>query len=203
VYGRELIICGCDQFTKNFYMNNYGMTEADFPEIHNESKPPPATRMIPPEYNGFGTEEDSLGSFLYLTPKVPKIDFKKQMENDGLNLRFLGKMVNPSAEDKNRRFIIKYFMSNDTISIFEKFERNSGFIGGKFRERDRIKNPETGEFYTSKDLVVGDTIKLNCFEFEIIDVDEFTKKFMENNPEHFTTLKQKRATLNDNPDVAF
>lgn len=187
VYGRDLLVCGCDVFTKQFYMDNYGMAEADFPEIQNDSVPVEPTRLEPPEHNGFGTEEDSLGSFLYLTPKVPRIDFKKQMENDGLNLRFLAKLVDPSPEDKNRLFILKYFMSNDTISIFEKFERNSGFIGGKFLERGRIKNPTNGEFYTTKDLVVGKTIKLNCFEFAIVEADEFTNKFIENNPDYFTT----------------
>lgn len=204
VYGRELIVCGCDLFTKQFYMDNYGMTEADFPEIENVSKPAPAARLVPPEYNGYGTEEDSLGSFLYLTPKVPKIDFKKQMENDGLNLRFLAKLLNPSPEDKNRLFILKYYMSNDTISIFEKFERNSGFIGGKFLERGRIKNPANGEFYTTKDLVVGETIKLNCFEFSIIDVDDFTKNYMENNAELFTLPPAAEgADGDDNAPVQF
>lgn len=207
VYGRQLLVCGCDIFTKQFYINNYDMKESDFPAISNEDEVVPPPRMAPPEHNGFGTEEDSLGSFLYLTPKVPKIDFKKQMENDGLNLRFLAKLIDPSAEDKDRSFIITYFMNNDTISIFEKFERNSGFIGGKFLERARIKNPKDGEFYTQRDLVIGGQIQLNSFGFSIVDADDFTKKFMERNPEHFSRNGYAEegypAEANANPSVAF
>jgi hypothetical protein len=98
--------------------------------------------MLPPPHNGIGTEEDSLGSFLYLMPKVPKQDFKKLMENDGIQLRYLAKFVDPQIEDKDRRFIITFYLNNDSVSVFEKFERNSGFIGGKFFERARAKNPE-------------------------------------------------------------
>ncbi len=99
-------------------------------------------KLLPPPHNGIGTEEDSLGSFLYLMPKVPKQDFKKLMENDGIQLRYLARFLAPQIEDKDRRFIITYYVNNDTVSVFEKFERNSGFIGGKFFERSKAKNPE-------------------------------------------------------------
>jgi len=193
VYGRELKVCRCDAWTKDFYMRNYAMTNEDFPDIANgqyEVTPPP---ISPPDYNGFGHEEDSLGSFLYLMPKVPKVDFKKQMENDGLNLRYLTKFANPQPEDKNRRFIVTYFMNNDTISIYEKFSRNSGFIGGSFLERGRVKDPATGEFYTTHDITVDTSIVLNFYKFEVLEADAFTQDFIRNNPMHFSQLAQEKA----------
>jgi len=194
VYGRALLIKGCDDFTKRYYMDQYGWTEKDFPEIVDENTMPiGSTRMEPPPHNGFGTEEDSLGSFLYLTPKVPKADMKKLMENDGLILRYLGKLVDSAPEDKKRRFIITYFMSNDTISIFERFERNSGFIGGKFAERRRCKDPVTNDFYSTKDMAVGTQIILSNFKFEILEADAFTDKFMKMNPTHFTLLEAEKT----------
>jgi hypothetical protein len=196
VYGRNLFLCGADEFTQEWYKRNYGMTDADFPRL-NMSDPEPALPSIaPPPHTGWGSEEDSLASFLYLMPKVPKADFKKLIELDGVNLRFLAKFKSsgaPSSKgntgvisqygggskvDANRRFIVTYYLANDTFQVFEKFERNSGFVGGKFLERDRVKNPTNGEWYRAKDFFLGASIIVNKFEFEILDCDEYTAKFM-------------------------
>ena len=40
------------------------------------------------------------------------------------------------------RFIISYFLSDDTILVFEPPQRNSGILGGKFLERGSIKKPD-------------------------------------------------------------
>ena len=50
-------------------------------------------REIPP-YNGFGSEEDSLQSAIYLVPRVPKKNFVKMNKLDGKILRFAAKMLN-------------------------------------------------------------------------------------------------------------
>ena len=44
-------------------------------------------------------------------------------------------------EDKGRRFIISYRLSDDMIVIYEPPVRNSGIIGGKFLERTRVAKP--------------------------------------------------------------
>ena len=87
-------------------------------------------REFPP-YNGFGSEEDSLCSCMGLLPKPPKRDFIKFMERDrrGLDsnvLRFLARMDTEKPIDKDRRFIISYFLSDDTVLVFEPPVRNSG-----------------------------------------------------------------------------
>jgi len=194
VYGRNLFLCGADAFTKDYYKRHYGLTDADFPRL-NMDDPEVSLRTIePPPHNGFGSEEDSLASFLYLMPKVPKADFKKLIELDGVNLRFLAKFRPGSATpgatsqygggakvDAGRRFIVTFYLANDTFQVFEKFERNSGFVGGKFLERGRFKNPLTGEWYSARDFYLGSSIIVNKFEFEILDCDEYTAKFMANN----------------------
>jgi hypothetical protein len=185
LYGRKLFICGCDAFTKNFYKVNYGMTEADFPFINLDDEKPEPCMMQPPPYNGFGSEEDSLCSFLFLMPKIPKIDFKKLMENDGVRLSFLAKFVNPAPEDVNRRFNVTFFMNNDTVSIFEQFQRNSGFVGGKFLERSRQQNEDTGLYFTASDFSVGKVLTINKFKFELLEADQWTLNFMKNNPDIF------------------
>jgi len=185
VYGRQLFICGTDTFTKQFFIDNYGLNEADFPYLIMDDPEIATPEMAPPSYNGFGSEEDSLGSFLYLTPKVPKVDFKKLMENDGKKLSFLAKLVNPKPEDVNRRFNVTYYMNNDTVSIFERFQRNSGFIGGKFLERSRMTNPASGLFFKPHDFSVNAQLTINQHEFVLLEADNWTEKFMANNPDCF------------------
>ena len=87
-------------------------------------------REMPP-YNGFGSEEDSLCSCKGLLPKPPKKDFIKFMEKDrrGLDsnvLRFLARLDTKKPIDMDRRFIISYYLSDDTILVFEPPVRNSG-----------------------------------------------------------------------------
>lgn len=194
VYGRNLFLCGADEFTKEWYKTHYGMSDADFPRLNMDDPEPALAQITPPPHNGFGSEEDSLASFLYLMPKVPKADFKKLIELDGVNLRFLAKFRPGSATpgatalygggakvDQGRRFIVTYYLANDTMQCYEKFERNSGFVGGKFLERSRVRNPATGEWYRAADFYIGSSIVVNKFEFEILDCDEYTAKFMHNN----------------------
>lgn len=68
-------------------------------------------------------------------------------------------------KDKDRRFILSYFLSNDTISIFEKPTRNSGIIGGKFLEKTRVPKPgstvDHPEFYSPADFAIGATVEGN------------------------------------------
>jgi hypothetical protein len=186
VYGRELKLLACDSFTKKFYMSNFGMTEADFPALENNTPVQEAPRIEPPPYTGYGSEADSLGSFLYLIPKVPREDFKKIVENEGLNLRWLCRLHDPPPEDRKREFILTYFMADDTVALFEKFQRNSGFIGGKFCERTKFKNPDTGHYFTTHDMTTNTIIEIKKFKFDIYDPDGFTAKFIANNPTRFS-----------------
>lgn len=89
-------------------------------------------RQFPP-YNGWGSEEDSLCSCMGLLPKPPKRDFIKFMEKDrhGLDsnvLRFLARMDTTKPIDLDRRFIISFFLSDDTALVYEPPVRNSGNI---------------------------------------------------------------------------
>ena len=111
------------------------------PEIKQEIAP----------YNGFGSVEDSMASCLNLIPKAPRRyinflhihvelylfylgrDFIKfmQKDRDGLNsnvLRFVAKLDTTRPIDMDRRFIVFYHLSDDTIAVFEPPQRNSGKI---------------------------------------------------------------------------
>ncbi len=185
VFGRELLLWACDQFTQKYCISQLGFTPEDFPVIDVSERKDAAVKMEVPPYTGYGTEEDSLGSFTHLVPKVPKKDVKKIMEHDHNNLRFSATFANPSKLDALRAFIITYYVSDDTISVFEKAERNSGFIAGKFLERSKIKDSITHKPLGAADLFIGSTVHINNYAFTLQGADEFSLKFMESNPSSF------------------
>ncbi|KAG9485612.1 hypothetical protein GDO78_008610 [Eleutherodactylus coqui] len=194
-WGRKIILCDCDEFTKNYYRTKYGIE--DFTPV--QYKAPQLLKIekqIPP-YNGFGSEEDSLCFCFGLLPKPPQRDFKKFMEKDrnGLDsyvLRFVAQLLTKNPIDKERTFIISYFLSDDTIAVFEPLQRNSGIIGGKFLERCRIKKPgqelfktEISEYFKAQDLFVGARVNFNGHKFILVDADEYVFSYMEKNVHEF------------------
>lgn len=77
--------------------------------------------------------------------------------------------------------MLSYFMADDTVSIFEPPLPNTGIVGGKFLERRPVFKPQGREQYTDKDLYVGATVVIHQRGFELIDADEYTFQYLENN----------------------
>ena len=178
IYGRQCLIYDCDDFTKAWYHQNLGMVQNSIPL----RKDAPAVSYNPvPTYNGFGTEEDSMGSVKSLQKKVPKKDMKKMFKQDMHILRFNAKLVSTEPDDENREFIISVYCGDDTIQVYEVCDKNSGRIGGKFMERKKHKNPVTMGFYDEHDFLIGRTVFLGGFKFQLISADEYTEKYMEDN----------------------
>ncbi|XP_046853746.1 EF-hand domain-containing family member C2-like [Xenia sp. Carnegie-2017] len=188
VWGRRFFIFDCDENTKEHYQTKFGID--NFQPIKHKSDPEqPIPREIPP-YNGFGSEEDSLCSCLSLIPKPPKRDFMKFMEKDrhGLNsnvLRFMAKMDSGRPNDESRYFIISYFLCDDTIVVFEPTQQNSGIIGGKFMERNRIKLPDGSGYYSSQDLYIGAHVEFLKHKFILTDADEYAVYYIEKNNKEY------------------
>uniref|UniRef100_A0A3Q1EY84 EF-hand domain-containing family member C2 n=1 Tax=Acanthochromis polyacanthus TaxID=80966 RepID=A0A3Q1EY84_9TELE len=193
VWGRRVIITDCDDFTKDYYRSKYGIE--DFTPVQYKAsldpipqKPP---RLVPP-YNGFGSEEDSLSSCQGLLLRPPRKDFNKFMEKDSCGgesnvLNFRAKMVTSDAVDRERVFIISFYLCDDSISVFEPPQRNSGVLGGKFLERGRVKKPgqELSEYFTAQDLHVGAILCINGKNFQLEAADEYTFNYMEKHAEEF------------------
>lgn len=85
------------------------------------------TRILP-VFNGWGSHEDSEGNCKTTEPKAPKRDFNKFINLDRIILRFGAKMLSNIKENNERVFIISYYLSDDTISVYELGMRNSGFL---------------------------------------------------------------------------
>lgn len=112
-----------------------------------------------------------------MVPKPPKKDFFKWVDQQKC-LRFTAKFSQPKPEDINRKFIIRFYLNDDSISIYEPQTKNSGFSEGKFLERNQYKNEQQGNaLYQPEHIVVGYDVKVNGYWYHIIDCDEFTKKW--------------------------
>lgn len=89
----------------------------------------------------------------------------------------------------SRLFIVAYYLSDDTISVYETDGRNSGFKNGEFYSRRKFFLPNQEWFssdrpqpYRSQHLYIGATVCLKDFLFNLISADEFTLQHMESLP---------------------
>merc|ERR1719502_2045428 len=177
---REFFIYDADFFTRKYFADQYGqqLEEKIDVRLPEREVPRPAT----PEYTGYGSWDDSMSSVLHLIPKVPKKDFQKLYNNEGKILRFTGKFVNPKPEDVLRRFVFNFYLWDDCMSIHEPPQRNLGIITGKFLEKGVHLNQKTGRLFEPRDFLPGNHIQVLNHEFEILDMDEYTRKLLSDEP---------------------
>jgi len=192
INGRKFLIFDCDDFTRSFYDSEfkYAQSENLFAAARLPTdKAPSIIKHTTPPFNGFGSLEDSMQNCLSLVPQPPKKDFIKMLENDNKVLRYEAKMLSCRTEDRDRRFILSYRLSDDMITIFEPQQRNSGIIGGKFLERTRIAKPESDpqspDYYGIGDFAIGATIIVLKHRFQITNADEYVLKYLENNADKY------------------
>lgn len=186
VFGRAVLVVAADEFTKCYFHEHHGRELMDLPRP--EERRVVVPRTVPPP-NGFGSDEDSLASLHSIVPKVPRkkigrfLPRNTDLPEARLVLRYAAQLTHPSdATELRRSFVIAYFLTDDTVAIFEKAEANTGFVTGKFLERGPQKWP-SGDPVIATDLYVGAQINIRCFEFTIVAADEFALTFMEDN--HF------------------
>jgi len=136
-----------------------------------------------------------MGSVVSLQPKAPKFDMQKMFKQDMHILRFNCKLVSTEPDDENREFIISFYCGDDTIQVYEVCDKNSGRIGGKFMERKKHKSPVTSSYYTEKDFLIGRTVFLGGFKFQLQSADEYTEKYMEDNPDQFPEASMDKIVM--------
>ena len=187
ILGRQMHIFDCDEFTRQWYVENMGMTKEEMSPIQTETvdeKPVEVKFDIPPP-SLIGSDEDSLRSCLSLHPKPAPKDQVKMLKHLHDILRFKCHMISRNAIDASRSFVLTYYMSDDTIQVFEQPQRNSGVIAGKWLQRTKLTNPETGRPFQASDFEVGKILTINCSKFQLDEATEFAMSYMESDPDNF------------------
>ena len=207
VFGRQLVLNQADAATVRYYKEQMGIdleagvmsrgvsatsraSTAAPSSPHGSganasSAARPRSAVLVPPHNGFGKEEDSRQNCLSLHPKPPKMNVVRLLENKGKMLRFVGKLEHAVGFDVERVFTLTYFLDTDELSIFEPPVKNSGRTGGKFMERCKVRKPRSSDYYTEADLYLGARISVYSRRFVLVDADEYTLKYMEDNLETF------------------
>merc|ERR1719359_631542 len=172
----KFFIYDADDFTRQYYKDVLKQPLEDKMEVRLPERAVP--RPPTPPYTGYGSWDDSMSSVLHLIPKVPKKDFHKLYNNDGKILRFTGKFLKAKAEDAERRFVFNFALFDDTLSIHEPPQRNLGIVTGKFLEKGVHLNQKTGRLFEPADLIPGNIVKIFNHEFQMLDMDEYTRKYI-------------------------
>ncbi|XP_075910234.1 EF-hand domain-containing family member C2 [Petromyzon marinus] len=211
-WGRPLHLLACDGFTRQYLSDTYGAESVGAVASPPGSPPRTPPPRVPP-YNGFGSEEDTRHGCLSLVPKPPQKDFRKFVELgrqglDGHVLRFTAEMKSGNPLDEGRRFVVSYFLEDDTISVFEQEQRNSGVVAGRFLERGAVEKPGQPRFGTAAparflapDLHVGAVVALHGRPLRLTGADRYTLRYMETHRDEFAeadaslAVEKLRASL--------
>ena len=220
IYGRPVYIYDCDNYTREYMVRELGYSpQAVQPINKQELLSAPAQQMsltqpanlmgktradmsalFPADIHHIGADVDTVGSCISIHPDAPRTDVLRWIKFGNLCLRFLAKFA-PCDCNKpvhitqaDRQFVISYFFSDGTVSVFEPTETTTPGFGYKFLERSRVVNEAAtdaqnleGTGLQSKkkiyidftDLDVGKMVVLNAHCFEIVEADERTKRIME------------------------
>ncbi|OLP78681.1 EF-hand domain-containing family member C2 [Symbiodinium microadriaticum] len=217
----RVVLWDCDDFTRSFYKEYLGALVRILRQLRKArgaqlvgagidqaqgridvaEKPLTHAKLMPPPHTGVG-----------------KVDLERMMKLTGEVLRSLGarsfecKMINGEPEDELRArdlSVLKWscFMRLPAGSEADSVKvpvRNSGHMGGKFADKRRIKNPDTGLPFQLSDFYVGKVVTIAAQQ--ITRADERCLQFLEARPKQFPyadpkACAKKLLPLDENPEL--
>jgi len=204
VYGRDLLLHDCDEFTQNWFLNNTrGLTVADFTAlpVPTAAASRPEPQVPPRDAFTIGSDEDTIANCVSLVPKQPLRDMHHFIANEGKVMRFTARFADlppayslHSPADGERNFIVSFFLVDGSLQIFEPPQRNSGVMAGKFLERSAVYKPGAGRHkYRATDFGVGAVIVASGRAFRLVEADEYTLNYMEEHPDTFPQADHQRV----------
>ncbi|KAL4458717.1 hypothetical protein ABPG75_013582 [Micractinium tetrahymenae] len=188
ILGRQFLIYDCDAATRQWYTDRLGFSPEQLAPIDiTEPAPQRRTPALPP-HNGIGSPEDSMQNCLKLVPKPPKKDQFRWQSLDKIVLRYEA-VLEPAAHsgaarliaiDRERKFVVSFFLADQTLAVFEPPQPNSGITGGKFLERSKVyKNGSKLAWYTEEDMRINAVLDLHGGRFRLTAADAFTEQYHE------------------------
>jgi hypothetical protein len=175
VFRRSFIILDADSDTRSFYNEN-GIELG--PAQRQTIEPKKIYQREIPPHIGFGSEEDSMrscvGSLRIGPARAKKVNPNAQV------LVFVASIVSDNPDNAQRKFVITFYTDDGTMKILEPPQRNSGFVGGMFLSRQKMKSPE-GRYFVESDFRVGNIITVSSHTFLLTDADAGTQTFLHSN----------------------
>jgi EF-hand domain-containing protein 1 len=174
LYGRAVKIHDYNQFTKDYIAEKFGITE--YAPLHGGLPPP----FVPPSSTRREISEEEKRA-----QHTVKHEEMRRHRYANSVVKFFARLDNGKADDTVRRFVLSVYPADNTIAIFEPVIRNSGIVGGKFLQRQKVRRPD-GEYFQPDDFYVGARVVLNAYPFVILNSDAHSLDYMERNPEEFS-----------------
>ncbi len=195
VFGRALTLYDCDGFTRQYYAQAHGFEQPPACLRPDDLIEFPA--LEEPPYTGVGGEADSIAAFYTLAPRrgaAPRgggaaAAAGRRQELSDVVFRWkakldVGAMEHAGPDDSRRRFVVAFHLVDSAVAIYEPPVVNSGFLGGKFLERQRVlrrgARREESLYVTAQDLLapLPATVWLNGFPFVLLECDRYTHRYL-------------------------
>nr|CCC93885.1 conserved hypothetical protein [Trypanosoma congolense IL3000] len=171
LFTREFYIFDCDTFTRNYYASK-GIAQPSLPKPETE-----AEALAPAARTRTAVKKDKKElhgpSSLMFEDSAPLKDSLKLIRYCNDAFRFAARLVSDRHEDEGRKFLFCYYLADDTVGMYEILVHNTGHLGGKCFARSRVP-----DICDPCKLRVGAKVKLAGSEYELIEMDERTKRYI-------------------------
>lgn len=175
ILGRNLLLTSCDYKTKHLYKVLFQIDQPDDVDLD-------SLRGI--KTNTFGDELTQYRRRISdRTVTYPK-DELKLILNGNRCLRYSAEMISSHPEDKSRKFLLYFYLADDTIKITEIKQDNSGIMGGKFLSR--VKIPKGKDYVSINDLEIGAILEVHKHYFRITGADLEVYNYVHENKDSFS-----------------
>lgn len=174
----------------------------DIKSIKRKTDPPRKVVHNIPPHNGFGSEEDSLLTVFFLRPEAAVRRVIDNFKRDKHILRFNARLITQIETEQERKFVFNFFVSDNTLQIFEEASKNSGRTSAKFMERRRCLNPINNKYYSEKEFHVGASIYVNKWIFKLFECDDKTKTYMMDNCDIFRDSDIEKIFIRIKKEIA-
>ena len=190
VYSRVFDIVDCDDFTRQYYLDKHGVTQ----------EPPVVVKKV--EEKRPDIQEEDAGIFRRILAPKPQVKDQRQVQKlDRKVIRFRAKFYKPkSVVDSQRQFVVTMYLVDNSLTIYEPPERNSGIVGGKFLDRGHYYkcDSDSKRFFTPCDLYAGAILSLEFAPHQqllIVEADERTMKYCESIPDQYPLFDANAAIV--------
>eukprot|EP00602_Paraphysomonas_sp_CaronLab_P009435 CAMPEP_0185029576 /NCGR_PEP_ID=MMETSP1103-20130426/15967_1 /TAXON_ID=36769 /ORGANISM="Paraphysomonas bandaiensis, Strain Caron Lab Isolate" /LENGTH=814 /DNA_ID=CAMNT_0027564377 /DNA_START=27 /DNA_END=2471 /DNA_ORIENTATION=- len=185
-FGRKILLTGCDEATRKFYAEN-GVNQVEVEvERPMEKGQTKQAKISANEGTGLNIGNEGIRSKAHSQSRA--MSAPEHTEVLRCKCQFAGSRV--AARDAERRFVVSFYLEDNTMAVFEEQGRNMGAPGGSFLKRDIYSNEmpydtRSPRRFLSSDLFLGNTFRINGYEMRVTEMDDMSVNFCKEYPEDY------------------